>query len=203
MTKIAIDIVLLPNQEMISRAVEISKRQSAEYNNEKIVLDEKVCLPHISLAMGVIEEDNIPKANIVIKEIASSFQALELKADHYQGNRIPSGDIVSEFTVANTPKLQSLHEVTMRKLKALLTHDASLEMVFSPPSAEEITLYWIRNYAKKSSFENFKPHITLGFGELKDIQTSINFTASTIAICHLGNYCTCQKILFSAKLKQS
>lgn len=187
---------------MTNRAVEVSKLQSVEFHSEKIVLNQKSCLPHISLAMGTIEKNEIPKLNKILQEIALNFQELELIADQYQGCRIPSGDIVSEFTVINTTKLQSLHETVMRKIGFLLTQDVSLKMVFSPPSTEEITLYWIRNYAKKSSFENFKPHITLGFGELKDIETPINFTASTIAICHLGNYCTCRKILFSAKLKQ-
>jgi len=196
--KIAIDIVLLPDEPMTNRAVEVSERQSQKFN-DKIVLHKEKCLPHISLAMGAIEENDLPEVNRILQEIASQFSLFKLTADSYRGNKIPSGETVSEFTVEKTSDLQTLHEMVMTKLKPFLSYDISVDMVFSPPTVEEITLYWIKNYAEKSSFENFKPHITVGFGELGDVSAPIAFTASTLALCHLGNYCTCRKVLFSAK----
>ncbi len=74
-------------------------------------------------------------------------------------------------------------------------------MVLSPPMASESTLAWIKNYSEKSSFEKFFPHITIGYGEINDYSFPIKFTASKLALCHLGNHCTCRKILASVKLE--
>ena len=199
MSKIAIAVVLLPDNLMTEWAIEISKLQSKKFN-EKILLNGKNCLPHISLAMGVMESEKLPEAEKILKTIASIFKKFDLVADAYHGSEIPSGDIVSEFTIEKASELQSLHESILAKLEPFLSYDVSIDMVYSPPAVEEITFHWIKNYKNNSSFEKFDPHITIGFGEVGGVRTPISFTASTLALCHLGNYCTCRKILFSQKL---
>ena len=201
MSKITIDVVLLPDEPMANQAIEVSERQSEKFN-DKIVLHKEKCLPHISLAMGAIEESDLPEVDKILLEIASHFRIFKLTADSYHSYKNPSGEIVSEFTVEKTSALQSLHEMIMNKLKPFLSYDVLITMVFSPPTVEEITLYWIKNYAEKLSFEKFQPHITVGFGELDDVNAPIAFAASTLALCHLGNYCTCRKVLFSTKLEE-
>jgi hypothetical protein len=70
-------------------------------------------------------------------------------------------------------------------------------MCYSPPAVVEKTLYWIN---KRSSFNDYSPHITLGISKLKGKAVDINFTASKIAICHLGNYCTCRRMFHLVEL---
>ncbi len=45
----------------------------------------------------------------------------------------------------------------------------------------------------------------IGIGEVENeicgIEFPIQFTASKLALCHLGNYCTCRKILSLHDLK--
>lgn len=199
MSKVTIDIVLLPDESMADRAIEVSELLSLKFN-EKILLNKERCLPHISLAMGAIDESDLPEVSKILQEIASDLRAFELTADSYRGSKNSSGEVVSEFTVENTTELQSLHEMVMTKLKPFLTYDVSVDMAFSPPVVEEITLSWIKNYAEESSFENFRPHITVGFGKVDKVNTPVSFSVSTLALCHLGNYCTCRKVLFSTKL---
>jgi 2'-5' RNA ligase len=152
--------------------------------------------------MGVIEENDLPEVSKILQEIASNFHELKLTANNCRNNKIPSGDVVSGFTIEKTDELQSLHEMIMGKLKPFLTYEVSMDMIFSPPAGGEITLYWIKNYAERSSFEKFKPHITIGLGGLDNVNLPTTFTASTLTLCHLGNYCTCRKILFSTKLEK-
>jgi hypothetical protein len=64
----------------------------------------------------------------------------------------------------------------------------------------ESTLQWIRDYPENSSFENFFPHITIGYGQMENISSPIEFTASALALCHLGNHCTCRDVLISIDL---
>jgi hypothetical protein len=61
------------------------------------------------------------------------------------------------------------------------------------------TLEWIRTYPQKSSYENFRPHITLGYGQVPPgLSFPIPFTAARLALCHLGNHCTCREMLAAA-----
>lgn len=198
MPKIAIDVVLLPDESMTKLAIEVNKRQSKL--NSKIVLDKAKCLPHISLAMGVIEEIDLTEVNRFLQKIASQFNVFKLTAMAYQVNKTYSGEVVAWFSVEKTPELQLLHEIVMNKLKPFLSYDASPKMILSHEPVDKGTLDWISKYAEKSSFSNFKPHITLGFGKLEkvNVKLPIDFVASTLAICHLGNHCTCRKVLFSS-----
>ncbi|MCK4554854.1 hypothetical protein KAU19_07940 [Candidatus Parcubacteria bacterium] len=201
MSKIAIDVVLLPNEEMTDKAIEVSKKQSEKYN-DKILLNQENCLPHVSLAMGVINKNDIKKVSRILDEIVSQFTCFKLNVDSYRSPIIPSGDIVSEFSVEKTNDLQNLHVMIMDKLKQYLIYDVSIDMVYSPPKVEELTLHWIKGYSQNSSYDKFRPHITLGFGKEKNIITPIAFTASVLALCYLGNYCTCRKVLYSIKLNK-
>ena len=66
MAKIAIDVVLLPSEAMTNKAIEANRRLL----DKRIVLDKEGCLPHISLAMGCIEEDEIGEIEGILCEIA-------------------------------------------------------------------------------------------------------------------------------------
>jgi hypothetical protein len=89
----------------------------------------------------------------------------------------------------------------MRRLAPYFNYDVTADMVLSPPGASESTLAWIKSYSEKSSFEKFFPHITIGYGEINDYSFPIEFSVSKLALCHLGNHCTCRRILASLELK--
>lgn len=200
MAKIAIDVVLLPSDEMMDKAIEINKELLKEYEN-KIVLDKQKCFPHISLCMGCVDEDDIPKIEEVLKDIASQFSEMKLVADKLEPETIPNGKIVSGIVIKNTKELQSLHEMVMKRLWKYLSYDVKIPMLFNPPEVEEVTLYWIKNYAKKyDNPSSFHPHITVGFGEIDKFPFPIQFTASKLAMCQLSNYCTCRKVIISSDL---
>ncbi len=45
------------------------------------------------------------------------------------------------------------------------------------------------------------PHITLGYGQAKPpFSFPVAFAAARLALCHLGNHCTCRKVLASCRL---
>ena len=108
--------------------------------------------------------------------------------------------INDELKIEKSEALQQLHESIMRALDPYLESEATLDMLYSPPKVDEISLSWIRKYREKWSFEKFYPHITLGIGRTNQQDVVISFVASELALCHLGNYCTCRKILYSSSL---
>jgi hypothetical protein len=103
--------------------------------------------------------------------------------------------------VEKTEELQLLHEEVMDKLTPYLSTDVTEDMIYGDQSVAESTLLWIKNYREKVSFENFFPHITIGYGQIEDHLSPISFVPSELALCHLGNHCTCRKVLYSIKLE--
>jgi hypothetical protein len=102
--------------------------------------------------------------------------------------------------VEKNARLQLLHETVLAELQPFLAPDVTADVIYGRGQVAESTLDWIKNYREKSSFENFFPHITIGYGQMKDLPSPIRFAASKLALCHLGNHCTCRKIIVSINL---
>ncbi len=199
MADIAIDVVLLPSGEMMDKAIE-ANRELLKQRAEKITLSRENCLPHISLAMGCIDERDIADIETVLQVIAKQFSLGQLSVIGIHTGTNSAGEKVSVFQIEKIKALQSLHEQVMRKLAPYFNYDVTSDMVLSPPVASESTLSWIRSYPEKSSFEKFFPHITLGYGEINDYSLPIKFAVLKLALCQLGNHCTCRKILASVEI---
>jgi len=200
MARIAVDVVLLPSGEMTDYAIEVNRELLETFDN-KIILDKENCLPHISLAMGCIDEKDIPDIEKILQDIAKRYSFSELRVVDIYAETIPTGKKVSGFKIEKAKELQLLHEEVMQRLAPYFTYDVTTAMLFSPPEVKQATLFWIKNYPEKSSFENFSPHITIGFGETDKVEVPIKFAASKLALCHLGNHCTCRKVLVSTELE--
>jgi 2'-5' RNA ligase len=196
--KIAVDVVLLPDEKMTAGAIGLNKTLS-ETTSGKIALNRDNCLPHISLAMGCIEENYLPEIREILREIAGKFPVKKLKATEINIQTNSLGEQVSLLGVEKTEQLKLLHETVMEKLEIFFTYDVTADMLLSEKVAPT-TLLWIGNYRRNSSFESFYPHITIGYGKASDIELPREFEICRLALCHLGNHCTCKKVLFSSEM---
>jgi 2'-5' RNA ligase len=202
---IAVDIVLIPSDEVANLAIEASNSIS-KTRDGKIHLNRQDSLPHISLAMGCIKENNVERIDKTLSDITEGFSPIPMIISGIQIEGIPTKEKVSCLKIENSHAIQLLHETIMKRMSQYLTFDVSLDMIFLSPNEifEECTLNWIRNFKKESSFEKFSPHITLGIGELKgeniDTTFPMEFTATQLALCNLGNYCTCRKVISTYNL---
>jgi 2'-5' RNA ligase len=194
----AVDVVLLPDEAMTEAAIE-ANAELVEKFGRKIVLSKKDCLPHISLAMGCIDDGDIADVERILKDIAGQYSVRDLKVVDVKFSTNAVGEKVSVFEVRKTSQLQALHEAVMEKLESYLRADVTGDMVYGDEVAES-ALLWIRNYREKSSFASFFPHITIGYGEIESRSFPIQFVALRLALCHLGNHCTCRKVLASVEL---
>ena len=124
MAKIAVDAVLLPSDEMMDKAIEANK-ELLQQCADKIVLDKENCLPHISLAMGCIDEEIVADIEKLLQTIAKgprfavhrtpgggtkqySLEQLSVIDIHVGTNS--AGEKVSFFRIKRTKRLQLLHE---------------------------------------------------------------------------------------------
>jgi len=200
MVKIAVDVVLLPSEEVTNQAIEANKGLLKQYA-DRIILDKENCLPHISLAMGCMDERDIANIEKIMKTIAGKYNPGQLNIIGINTGTNSLGEKVSAFEVKKTERLLSLHKQVMRRMTPYFSYNVSAEMVLSAPKACQSTLLWIKNYPEKSAFENFFPHITIGYGQVDKFSLTAEFTASKLALCHLGNHCTCRKVLAVADIE--
>jgi 2'-5' RNA ligase len=199
MSRIAVDVVLLPNQAMTERAIRINERLAGPCRDQ-IVLNKETCLPHISLAMGCIDERDIGQARDHLQKLARECPVRQLRAVGITTPADASAGSTGFIEIEKSGELQTLHEAVMREMEPLFSHDVT-ETTIHDNDVAESTLTWIREYPRKAAFGRFSPHITLGYGLTRtDESFPIAFTVSRLALCHLGNHCTCRAILASVDL---
>ena len=198
--KVAIDVVLIPPDDIIQFAIDINKT-FPETSAENYVSGTKTCIPHITLLMGLIAREQVPEVGHKLSVLAKKFSALKLTITHAKSFTRPDGKVISGLEIEKTPELQKLHEIICDEMSSIFTYDGvEKEMFYTPPPVNHVPMFWVGGFAKTSVRENYEPHITLGIGEPKQEIGPIQFTASKIALCHLGAYCTCRDVLWSASL---
>ncbi|MHC4131824.1 MAG: 2'-5' RNA ligase family protein [Planctomycetota bacterium] len=199
MTKKAVDVVLLPEETIADKAIELNAKLVEKFG-PRIVLNKNNCLPHISLAMGCIDDRDIPDINSILKEVVREVPLGPLEVLNTETETNSAGENVLLFKIENKDELQSLHERTMELLSPFFKYQVTDEMIFDS-QVELSTLIWIRDYREKSSYAHFYPHITVGYGEMATTQPRRKFNVSSLALYHLGNHCTCRDVLISIPLK--
>jgi hypothetical protein len=199
--QLAVDIVLLPPKEVMQSIIGL-----IDYSPESVIkLDMHSCLPHISLVMGVMQNDSIEAAKVLLDKLADKYVAMDLSLVANETHTIPGNLKMNDVTVEKDEPLLSLATDVMSTFEPLLAHDnVTTDMFTSPPKVAEVSTSWVQNYYQNNKIpDGFRPHITLGEGEVKNIATPITFRANRLALCHLGNYCTCRKTLVETKLSAS
>jgi mannose-6-phosphate isomerase-like protein (cupin superfamily)/2'-5' RNA ligase len=195
MGRLAIDVVLLPDEAMTDRAIAINRQLGPE-----MVLSREDRLPHISLAMGCIDETKVETIRQRLESLAQETTLRQLRVVGIISPVHSRGETTSLLEVERTPQLQELHEEVMKEMRPFLGCAATEAMIADEVVAPS-TLDWIRTYAEKSSHEHFRPHITLGYGQVPPGPSlPISFAVTRLALCHLGNHCTCRRILAAVTL---
>jgi hypothetical protein len=98
------------------------------------------------------------------------------------------------MSITRSPELAGLHEQLLHatELCEVTTGD---ESAFFGEDARDRDVRWVREFRRESSFGRFTPHVTLGHASNPPIVEPIDFVATTIAVCQLGRFCTCRRII--------
>lgn len=183
---------------MAERAIAINRVLVERFGSE-IVLDQATCLPHVSLAMGCLDPEDLDAAGQILRQIARDNPVGALTIIGIATTANAEGQRVSSLLIDKTEPLQRVHEQLMHGLSPFLTYDATEQMLYGQGPVSPTTLDWIADFPKKSSLAFFWPHITLGYGGVPAVDLPISFAATHLALCHLGNHCTCRKVLTSVE----
>lgn len=200
MRALAVDVVLLPPPGFRDAAIALNRALRGE-PDRPIVLDASRCLPHVSLAMGCVREDDIPAVAAIIQTIAAARARVELVPSGFHVRSSQTGSVVTSVELERTHALYALHDAVMRAVEPFFTGEARPEMFVAPDSLAPSTLRWVSEYAAAASFARFWPHVTLGMGALPDgAALPAGGPSSRVALCHLGPHGTCRHVLFDTSL---
>mgnify|MGYP001614748702 CR=1 FL=1 len=204
MSKIAIDAVLLPPEEIMGLCIKLNIECNAA-GKAKGQLGKKDFVPHLTLAIGAVQEKDLPAIFNILDKMAKNWMPLSLEIyqlKHYISKT--DGEKSYSFKIKLTEKLQQLHEIVMKSLEPYFSDKLiTVEMLYKDQGEiiEKVSPA-VTEYKEKYSFSNFDPHITLLCHETKYDGLPMEFISSTLAVFHLGINGTCRKRLFSTELKQ-
>ena len=184
---IALDVAVLPPPGVSARAIEISASLPAA-ESPGLRLDESH-LPHITLTQMFSRTNELDEVFARVDEVLRGYKPLLLRVT---GAGHGTSSVWME--IEKTPTLMQLHEDLMEALRGLERPDGGTGAFFDEDARLRDVL-WVTGYRLKSSFHHYTPHITLGHGEEPPPLEPVGFEADTVAVCHLGKFCTCRRVL--------
>ena len=194
----AVDIVLLLDEETEADAVRLNRALLDENDGPVRLASQpnaaRFGLPHVSLAMGALDDDAMPDIGFRLAALASRQAPLELEITRLHAN-VHSDHEVSVLEIPATTRLRDLHETVMTMLASRLTRPVTAAMLVGDDPITPSTVEYIERYAEFAGHENFAAHVTVGHGRLAESIAPRRFTATRLALCHLGASCTCRKII--------
>lgn len=193
----AIDVAILVPEDVGSRAREISRALAGD-RADALRLD-AAHLPHVTLAQQFVERARFDELFAEIDRLLRHEPPLLLRI-----HGITYDHDTAYFAVEATPDLQRLHEAVMDAIEPFESPDGSVRAFHHGPEAiRPEDADWVRNFREASAYAHFRPHVTLGHGEVTEPAEPLDFSAKRVAACHLGRFCTCRTVLREWKLQGS
>ena len=195
MDLIAIDVALLPPPPVSARAIDLSALLPAG-DDEGFRLDAEH-RPHITLTQQFVRVNELEQALARVDDVLRDQPKLTLSVT---GGGQGSSSVW--MAVERTPAIADLHERVMEALRGLERADGG-QGAFVDSDARVRDALWVAGYRLKSSFGSYTPHITLGHGQEPPWIEPFSFEATTAAVCQLGKFCTCRRVLRQWELRDS
>jgi hypothetical protein len=196
----AIDIVLLPDASTTACAINLSEDLLKGKDATRLILNQQNRLPHISLAMGVITETDMEQLTTGLAAMAESIYTQTLRTMRVKSQPDPT-DAIALVDLERTDELLAVHEQAMKLLTPIRSKNVTANDFADSLPDNSGTIDWVREFEGSAAYQRFSPHITLGYGHLPNPAFPETFLADRLAVCHLGEHCTCSEILFEVSLQ--
>ena len=159
-------------------------------------------LPHVTLVQQFVREADLPVVLPRLGRIASETPPIALR-----GAGLQRGRTTTSISIEGGAALRALHECLLACLEPHAAPPAE-EPAFvadafvangEPPRSGDIE--WVTRFRTLAAGDRFEPHVTLGVGALdRGALPPIAFTATELAACRLGRFCTCRRVLRAWRL---
>lgn len=192
---IAVDIALIPSDEVIDLCLDINKAAWMK-DKGRFRMSRQDRIPHVSLAMGFIEDEDIDELKNQLSVMDHTpFNVDVLSLDHIERDGLRK----AWLSVEVTDELRALHAKMFGLMRPYLVKSGSADGLFEGERTgiNPTSLNILNNY-DRYAFENYKAHITLCCYDADSYASPklpVSFMADRIALCHLGDGCTCRRVL--------
>ena len=184
---LALDVAILPPPKVSKRAIELSAAlPEAESRGLRLGGD---MLPHVTLTQQFIHADDLDVALDHVASVLTDVEPLHLAV-----TGAGRGQRSVWMAIERIPALSELHRKLMDVLGPF-ERPGGTAAAFVDGDARARDVVWVTDYRRASSHAAFSPHITLGHSATLPSVEPLSFTATTIAACHLGEFCTCRRVL--------
>ncbi len=184
---LALDVAILPPRDVSQRAIELSAALP-EAESQGLRLSDDM-LPHVTLTQQFIRAADL---DIALAQVASVLT--RVGPLHLVVTGPGRGESSAWMAIERTPALAELHRNLMDVL-APLERSGGTPSAFVDGDARARDVMWVEDFRRASSHAAFRPHITLGHAATPPPVEPLTFAATTIAVCHLGKFCTCRRVL--------
>lgn len=191
---LALDIAILPPPDVSQLAVELSAAIRRDTDDDLRLGGDQ--LPHVTLTQQFVRTEELADALASLDGLLTKTPPLRLRITG-------EGRINRSLWIAieRSDAIVELHANLMATLRPF-EQPVGSAAAFVDGNARPGDIRWVAGYRAQSSFGAYTPHITLGHG--KDGPPAIPplvFTATTVAACQLGRFCTCRRVLRAWELR--
>lgn len=185
---LALDVALLPPAACRPRLAALNAALDAPPHGFRF---DATHLPHVTLAQQFVAADRLDDLTSRLADLVCGTVPLRL-----QSTGLSHGRTTSSLRLAPAAALTRLHAGVM---DALLPFEAGPgdESAFlsngEPPRPADLA--WVTRFREQAAHADFDPHITLGVGAAPGAAAALDAVADRVALCHLGRYCTCRRVL--------
>jgi hypothetical protein len=184
---LALDVAILLPSLVSRRATELSAALPAT-SSQGFRLDGDH-LPHITLTQQFVLEQDVDPVLATISATITNYDTLQLNVTGPARGRTSVW-----MSIAPAPDLVELHRDLMDSLRPFERPDGTSQ-AFVDGDARPGDIAWVAGFRRSAGYAAFRPHITLGLSSTLPIVEPLAFSASTIAACHLGRFCTCRRAI--------
>jgi 2'-5' RNA ligase len=184
---LALDVAILPPPHLAGLAIELSAALPAS-TADRLVLDD-THLPHVTLTQQFVDAGELDLAMTLVDHALTATTPIPL---HVSGGG--KGGRSVWIAIERTPDLMTLHERLMDALRSVERRGGTAA-AFVDGHARQRDVDWVSGFRDHSSFAAFTPHITLGRASRPPRVEPADFDATTVAMCQLGRFCSCRRII--------
>ena len=187
-TSVAIDVALLLPDTLASSLTGLNR--TLEPPPDGFHFD-ATHLPHLTLVQQFVRDRDLTEITRVVGAVLQDQAPLAVATTQVSRQRVST-----TLGVTGTDELLALHRRLMDRLEPFRTHGGGAEAFWTdgdvPRTAD---VCWAAMFREQAAFTRFDPHITVGVGDLDGEVVATPFVATQVALCHLGRFCTCRRVL--------
>ena len=156
-------------------------------------------LPHLTVVQQFIEASKLDQAERILGTTVNGLQPIHINVQGIESEKFDSACVLY-WAIESSAQLRGLHDRVSADLHPLACRGGRESFFLATQSIRDSTIAYVDNFRRQSSGDHFKPHITLGFGDVTLQRAPFSFTANRIAICQLGELNTCRRVLHERRL---